>query len=238
MNMTKFNITRLWIFILIIFAGSNAEAQYYYMVRGHVEGRLGVAMPLFNFGDKNGTQLARHANIGINAGGSIAYLYSRHVGLEFDINYNRNGVNETSLANAYLQVDTINNLSATASSGSFNDISGAVGLRFDLPVNEYFSFVFKMTGGLRSVYKPSATISVVTIEGTEKFTETSDNQIIFALYSSMGGKIQINDQLGINFAASYIGSKLDFEYAKNGAVTSENIHIGVLMLTAGIGYSF
>ncbi|MCF8348632.1 MAG: hypothetical protein K9G61_07445 [Bacteroidales bacterium] len=236
--MKNTNIIRIWVFALFLLISSVTQAQYYYMVRGHVEGRLGVAMPLFNFGDKNGTQLARHANVGINAGGSIAYLYSRHVGLEFDINYNRNGVNETSLANAYLQVDTINNLSSSASSGSFNDISGAVGLRFDLPVNEYFSFVFKMTGGLRSVYKPSATISVVTIEGTEKFTETSDNQIIFALYSSMGGKIQINDQLGINFAASYIGSKLDFEYAKNGAVTSENIHIGVLMLTAGIGYSF
>jgi len=236
--MEKSYLLRVWVFVLFLLSTSVTQAQYYYMVRGHVEGRLGVAMPLFNFGDKNGTQLARHANLGINAGGSIAYLYSRHVGLEFDINYNRNGVNETNLADAYVQTDTINNLSATASSGSFNDISGAVGLRFDLPLNEYFSFVFKMTGGLRSVYKPSATISVVTIEGAEKFTETSDNQVLFALYTSMGGKIQINDQLGINFGASYIGSKLDFEYAKNGAVTSENVHIGVLMLTAGIGYSF
>jgi hypothetical protein len=236
--MEKSYLLRVWVFVLFLLSTSVTQAQYYYMVRGHVEGRLGVAMPLFNFGDKNGTQLARHANLGINAGGSIAYLYSRHVGLEFDINYNRNGVNETNLADAYVQTDTINNLSATASSGSFNDISGAVGLRFDLPVNEYFSFVFKMTGGLRSVYKPAATISVVTIDGLVVFNETSDNQIIFALYSSAGGKIQINDQLGINFAASYIGSKLDFEYTKNRAVTSENVHIGVLMLTAGIGYSF
>ncbi len=236
--MISFLKIKIGVVTLLLAIVSFAQAQRYYISRGHFDGRAGVSLPMFDFGDGDGTQLAAHASTGFNLGGSIAYLYSRHVGVEFNLNYNRNSVNSTSLADAYLAMDTINTISASAKAGAFSDISGSAGLRFDLPVNEYFSFVFKMGGGLRSVYKPDANITLVTLQGTEKFSETSDNQIIFALYSSAGGKMQIRDQLYVNFAASYMGSKINFEFAKNGIATTENVHIGIVMLTVGVGYSF
>lgn len=218
----------------------NVHAQYYhrYFDRGLTEFHAGVALPMFDFGSKSGTQLVDHANLGVNLGGSVAYFYSRQVALEFDLNYNRNGVNAAGLADAYVNTDTLSNISATVNSGSFQDVSGVFGLRFDVAPNEYFSFVFKAGAGLRFVYKPEATIKMNTIAGSQSFVETSDNQVLFALYSSMGARIKVTDQMDVHFAASYIGSKINFEFLRNGVEVVEYTHLGNLMFNIGVGYSF
>jgi hypothetical protein len=237
MSYTKSGLLLLLSTFLLL---GNVHAQYYYRYfdRGLTEIHVGAAMPMFNFGSGNGTHLANHANVGLNIGSSVAYFYSRQVALEFDFNYNRNGVNTSKLADSYVNADTVINISATATAGSFQDISGAVGLRFDIAPNEYFSFVFKASGGLRLVYKPEGTINLSTINGTQKFVETSDTQVQFALYSSMGARIKITDQMDVHFAASYMGSKINFEFKRNGSEVIEYTHLGNLMFNIGIGYSF
>ena len=218
----------------------NVHAQYYhrYFNRGLTEFHAGVALPMFDFGSKHGTKLADHVNLGLNLGGSVAYFYSRQVALEFDLNYNRNGVNAAGLADAYVNTDTLTNISATVNSGSFQDVSGAIGLRFDIAPNEYFSFVFKAAGGLRLVYKPEATIKLNTITGSQSYVESSDTQVFFALYSSAGVRIKVSDQMDVHIATSYIGSKINFEFLRNGSEVVEYTHLGNLMFNIGVGYSF
>lgn len=216
----------------------SAEAQYYRFDRGLTEAHIGVALPFFDFGKGKGTRLAQHAQTGFNLGGSVAYFYSRHMALEFDLNYNINSVNSSKLADVYAQTDTALISSASVSTGSFHDISGMVGLRFDLPVNEYFSIVLKMMGGLRAVHKPEASINLSTISGPMKITETSDTQILFALYSSFGTRLKITDNLDVHMDASYIGSRIDFEFERNSIPITEPLHMGVIIISAGIGYSF
>ncbi len=224
---------------ILLFLVNQVNGQYYtYINRGYTEAHLGVVRPMFDFGKKKGTQLARHANVGINMGGSASYYYSRQVAIEFNLNYNRNGINKQGVADAYLNLDTLNYLSAKAETGSFQHIMGATGLRFDLAPNEYFSFVFKMMGGIGMIYKPEGTITLTTTSGDQKFTETSNLQMVFTLYSSMGTRIMISEDLDVHLDVAYSGSKVDFAYRRNGIDIIENEHIGYLMIQAGVGYAF
>jgi len=222
---------------LVVLAG-NIKGQYYYFDRGLVEVNVGVAIPFFNFGDQHGIESAHYAKTGFNAGGSVAYFYSKHVAMEFNLNYNIHGVNTNKLADAYYQTDTINNIAAAVTVGSFHDFSGAVGFRFDLPVSEQFSFVFKMMSGLRGVHKPGATINLVTISGPSRIIETSDTQVKFAFYSAFGGRVKITEKLGVHVMVSYIGSNLNFEFTKNKVPVVTNEHLGVIMVNADVGLSF
>jgi len=236
--MRNVKLSKVLLFVLLLF-GHYASGQYYrYINRGYTEAHLGVVRPMFDFGNKNGTQYARHANVGVNVGGAAAYYYSRQVAIEFNVNYNRNGVNKQSLADAYKNLDPTNNISVKAETGSFQHVMLSTGLRFDLAPNEYFSFVFKMMGGIGMIYKPEGTITLTTTSGNQKFSETSNLQMVFTLYSSMGTRIMISEDLDVHLDVAYSGSKVDFTYRRNGIDIIENEHIGYLMIQAGVGYAF
>ncbi|MFA5418399.1 MAG: hypothetical protein WC341_08070 [Bacteroidales bacterium] len=215
-----------------------SHAQYYYLDRGLVEVHLGVAVPFFDFGNYQGLEITHYANTGINAGAGISYFYSRYVALEFDINFNSNKVNSNKLADAYRHSDTVSNISASATSGSFTGFSGFGGLRFDLPMNDQFSLVFKMMAGLSGIHKPAATINLLTVAGPVKLTETSDTQIMFAFYTAAGGRFKITDDLDVHMMISYVGSKVNFDYTRNKVPVNKTDHLGVIMMNAGVGYSF
>ncbi|MDP2722341.1 MAG: hypothetical protein Q8O72_06275 [Bacteroidales bacterium] len=235
--MKRFYFKYILLFCFILLLGK-AQAQYYYLDRGLAEVHLGVAVPFFDFGSYRDLEVAHYANLGINAGAGISYFYSRFVAVEFDVNFNSNNVNTSKLADAYRRSDSINNISATVNSGSFTGFSGVGGLRFDLPVNDQFSFVFKMMAGLSGIHKPAATINLLTISGPERIVETTDTQIMFAFYSVAGGRVKITDNLDVNLMISYIGSKVNFDYTRNKVPVHVTDHLGVIMVNAGVGYSF
>ncbi len=236
--MGNINWNKVLLFFLLFLSFQVNGQGYTYINRGYTEAHLGVVRPMFDFGNKKGTQLARHANVGINVGGAAAYYYSRQVAIEFNLNYNRNGINKQGLADAYRNLDSLNFLSVKAETGSFQHVMLATGLRFDLAPNEYFSFVFKMMGGIGMIYKPESSITLNTTSGNQKYTETSDLQMVFTLYSSMGTRIMISDDLDVHLDVAYSGSKVDFTYKRNGIDIIENEHIGYLMIQAGVGYAF
>ncbi len=205
--------------------------------RGLVTLSMGVAVPAYDFGRMKGVNLSSYANIGTNITAEVSYYYSWHVGVAFIVNYNVNPVDKNRLADGYMDASPAFK-TAYAESEPFRDLSGLAGLVFDIPPNEYFSFTFKMMGGLRNVYKPTALIRTTTTFSTVDYYETSNNQTVFAFLTSMGGRVIINDNFNVHVAASYIGSTLNFEYYRNSKVINEKAHIGVLMMTGGVSYSF
>lgn len=225
--------------ILIIVAAvfKTAYCQEYMYQRGLVTLSMGVAVPAYDFGRMKGINLSSYANIGTNITAEAAYFYSWHVGVAFMLNYNVNPIDKNRLSNGYMDESpafkTVN-----ASTEPFRDISGLAGLVFDIPPNEYFSFTFKMMGGLRNVYKPTALIRTTTTFSTVDYYETSDNKTVFAFLSSIGGRVIINENFNVHLAASYIGSTIHFEYKRNSKTINETAHIGVVMITGGVSYSF
>ncbi len=109
---------------------------------------------------------------------------------------------------------------------------------FDIPVNNYFSFTFKMMGGLYNVYKPAALIKTTTVFSTVNYYESSTNETVFAIYGSAGVRAMVNDHFNIHLNASYIGSTFNFTYNRNSSEINQKAHIGVLSITGGVSYLF
>ena len=198
---------------------------------------MGVAIPAYDFGKLGGINLSSYANLGTSITGEVAYFNSWHVGVAFLMNYNVNPVDKKRLSNGYMDSSPAFK-TANASTEPFRDLSGLAGFVFDIPPNEYLSFTFKMMAGLRNVYKPTALIHTTTTFSNVDYYETSDSQTVFAFLTSMGGRVIINDSFNAHLTASYIGSKINFEYQRNSKTINEKAHIGVLMMTGGVSYSF
>ena len=228
------------LFLILFFVAAIfkiASSQEYIYQRGLVTLSMGVAMPAYGFGNNRGISLSSYAKTGTNITGEVAYFYSWHVGLAFTISYNVNPIDKNRLANAYMDASpAFKTVSAT--SESFRDLSGMAGIVFDIPVNEFLSATFKMMGGLRNVYKPTALVHTTTAFSNVDYYETSDSKTVFALLGSMGCRVIVNESFNAHITASYIGSKIPFEYSRNNKTINEKAHIGNLMISGGVSYSF
>ncbi len=204
---------------------------------GLVSLSMGVALPAYELGSARGIDVSAYATTGTSLIAEGMYFYSWHAGVVVMINYNVNPIDNNRLAKGYLDLSSAFK-TASAKTEPFRDLSILTGMVFDIPVNDFFSVTFKMVGGLRNVYKPTALIETTTAFSTVNYYETSDNQMLFAFLGSVGTRIRINDSFNLNFAASYIGSTFDFEYMRNNKDIYQTSHIGVLSITGGVSYSF
>lgn len=214
-----------------------ASSQEYIYQRGLVTLSMGVAMPAYGFGNMRGINLSSYAKMGTNITGEVAYYYSWHVGLAFLVSYNVNPIDKNRLADAYMEASpAFKTVSATTK--PFHDLSGMAGIVFDIPVNDFFSATFKMMGGLRNVYKPTALVQTTTAFSNVDYYETSDNKTVFAFLGSMGSRVIVNENFNAHIIVSYVGSTIPFEYNRNSKPIIEKAHIGVLMISGGVSYSF
>ncbi len=214
-----------------------ASSQEYIYQRGLVTLSMGVARPTYGFGNHQGINLTSYAKTGTNITGEVAYFYSWHVGVAFLLSYNVNPIDENRLADGYMDASpAFKTVSATTS--PFHDLSAMTGIVFDIPLNEFFSATFKMMGGLRNVYKPTALVQTTTTFSNVDYYETSDNKTVFAFLGSMGTRIIINENFNAHLMASYVGSKINFDYSRNSKQINEEAHIGVLVFSGGVSYSF
>ena len=222
----------------ILLVGNIANAQAYMYQRGLATLSVGVTSPSYAFGNYQGTELHSYVNLGTCITGEVAYFYSKNVGLNFLINYNVHTIDNNSLAESYLDLNP-EYKTVTVQTNPFQELSGFTGFVFDIPPVEYFSFVFKLMVGLRNIHKPSASVQITTDNSTINYNETSDNSITFALYSSAGLRVVVNDHFNIHINASYVGSTYDFEFERNSApVDMKDVHIGILSFVGGVSYSF
>ncbi len=227
----------LILYSLILSLTQLSYSQEYIYNRGLASLSVGVAIPAYDFGMQKGINLSSYAKMGTNISAEVSYYYNWNVGLNFMINYNVNSIDESKLIEGYFDASPAFQ-TVTAETESFRDISGLIGLVFDVPVNEYASLLFKMMGGLRNVYKPTALVKTTTAFSTINYYETHDNQLVIAFLFSGGGKVKVNDNFNVHVNASYIGSVIDFEYYRNKKLVNEQAHIGILSLSGGVSYAF
>ncbi len=214
-----------------------ADAQEYIYKHGMATLSMGVAIPAYELGSASGIDVSSYATVGTNINAEIAYFYSWHAGVAFLFNYSVNPVDNVRLAQGYLDSSPAFK-TVSAESESFRGISGLVGMVFDIPVNKYFSFTFKMLGGLYNVYKPAALINSTTVFSTVNYYESSTNETVFAIYGSGGVRGVVNEHFNIHLNASYIGSTFNFTYKRNSSEINQEAHIGVLSITGGVSYLF
>jgi hypothetical protein len=198
---------------------------------------MGVAIPAYEFGSGSGINLTSYVKTGTNLRAEAAYFYSWHVGVAVMVNYSVNPIDNRRLEEGYLNSSTAFK-TVSAKTEPFRDLSGLAGLVFDIPPNEYFSFTFKLMGGLRNVYKPTALISTTTVFSSIDYYETSDNKTVFAFLTSAGARVIVNEHFNVHIDASYIGSTFDFKYERNRKDKNQKAHIGVLSIAGGVSYSF
>ncbi len=225
------------IFIFIILISQITYSQGYRYQKGVTKLSIGIAIPAYDFGLGNGINLSSNVKVGTNIAAEASYFYNWHYGVGFMLNYNVNPIDESRLADAYMELSPAFT-SVSANAESFRDIAGLGGFLFDLPVNDYFSLTFKMMGGLRNLYKPTAHIKTTTAFSTVNYYETHNNQMVVAFLFSGGAKMIINENFNVHFNASYMGSNFDFEYKRNSKVIKQSAHVGVLNFTVAVSYSF
>lgn len=214
-----------------------SNSQEFIYNRGLATLSVGVAIPAYDFGNESGISLSSYAKTGTTISGEISYFHSWNVGFNFMFTYSVNSVDVDGLAEGYMnESPAFENV--TAQSEAFRDFAGLGGLVFDLPLNDYFSFNFKMMAGLRNVYKPTALIETTTVFSEVKYYETHDNQLIMAFLFSGGTKFKINDIFSVHLNASYMGSHYDFSYYRNSKEVNQKTHIGLLNITCGVSYVF
>ncbi|MFK5856165.1 MAG: hypothetical protein QM503_08555 [Bacteroidota bacterium] len=228
----------LFAIILLLFSVSKtADAQEYMYHHSLVTLSMGVAVPAYDFGSAKGINVSSYATLGTNIVAEASYFYSWHAGIAVMINYNVNPVDDTRLAEGYLNSSPAFR-TVVANSESFRDLSGLVGMVFDIPANDYFSFVFKMMGGLRNVYKPATYIETTTIFSSINYYESSANETVFAFLGSFGVRAIVNEHFNVHLNASYIGSTFNYTYLRNSRVVNQEAHIGVLSISGGVSYFF
>jgi len=224
-------------FLFIVCAVNVSHSQEYMYQRGLATLSMGVAIPAYDFGSGSGINLTSHVKPGTNITGEIAYFYSWHVGLGVMFNYSVNPIDNNRLAEGYMNSSPAFK-TVTAETEPFRDISGLAGFIFDIPPNEYFSFTFKLMGGLRNVYKPTTLVKTTTLFSSIDYYETHDNKTVFAFLTSMGARVIVNDHFNVHVTASYIGSTINFEYYRNHKEITQKAHVGVLTILGGVSYSF
>lgn len=222
---------------VIVLSFQIAHSQEYIYQRGLVTLSMGVAIPAYEFGSGSGINLSSYSKVGTNIRAEAAYFYSWHIGVGVMFNYSVNPIDNRRLEEGYLKSSNAFK-TASAEAGSFRDLAGLAGIVFDIPPNEYFSFTFKLMGGLRNVYKPTALISTTTVFSSVDYYESSDNETVFALLTSAGARVIVNEHFNVHIDATYIGSSIDFVYDRNRNNLNQKVHIGVLSMTCGVSYSF
>ncbi len=198
---------------------------------------IGAALPAYDFGYGNSIDLTSCVKVGTNIAAEISYYYNWHFGFGFMLNYNLNPVDESRLADNYMNRSPAFK-TVSAKSEAFRDVSGLGGFVFDLPVTDILMINFKMFGGLRNIYKPTALIETTTVFSNVNYYETHNNQLVVAFLFSGGLKLVVNDDFNVHLDASYMGSKIEFEYLRNSTTINQPSHIGILNFAGGVSYNF
>jgi len=226
-----------FLFILSFIILTSSYAQGYMYNRGLVSLSVGLSIPSYGFGNNEGINLSSYAKVGASISGEVSYFSSKHLGFGFMLNYNVNPIDDDKLANAYrIQSPAFNDIEVT--SKPFRDIAGVAGFIFDMPLNDYVSFMVRMMGGLRSVYKPNVIVETNTIYTSIDYYETKTNDVVFAFLFGFGVKYAINDIMNVHFNSSYMGSMLELDYTRNKREVNQEAHLGALSLLLGASYSF
>ena len=222
--------------MLALFISLQSYSQEFIYRRGLATLSIGTGVPGYDFGKQSGIYLSSYAKLGTSITGEVSYFYNWNVGINFMITYNVNPVDEGKLAAGYMlespAFHTVN-----AKSEAFRDIAGLGGMVFDVPINDYFSVTFKTMMGLRNIYKPTASIETTTVFSEVNYYETHDNKLVFAFLFATGARVYVNDLFNVHLNFSYMGSTMNFEYLRNNKEISQEVHIGVLSIQAGVSYA-
>jgi hypothetical protein len=199
--------------------------------------RGGLSIPFGSFGKNKGAlDYAGFASNGTNLGIETVYFYSENVGIGGILSHSSFKIDAVRLAGAFINSNS-NYDTAFVNVNPFKTTVAALGFYFDLPVTDYFAFSLKMLGGSHIVKKPSGVVTIDEKDGTRlslKETSTFDSQ--FALYFSAGIRVNPYDNWNITMDVEYVGSKLEFDFQKNGVKSRNNAAVKTLVFSFGIAY--
>jgi len=204
---------------------------------GMLKLRTGYANPINSFGKFAGKlDYSSFVKGGAHFGLEGYYFYSANVGFGGLFSFNRNKVDSHRLSGAYIN-SNIEYDTAFANVDPFNSVIGLVGFNFDLPVNDYVAFTFKMMTGALIVTKPSGNIRVETTDGDELFfRETEDTRAKFTIFTAAGMRFSPLRNWSITTEFEYIGAQLKFSYKMNEVIVKRSNQVQLLMLNIGIAY--
>jgi opacity protein-like surface antigen len=199
--------------------------------------RGGVSLPFGSFGKNNGgLNYSNFVSSGSNFGVEGVYFYSENVGFGGLLSYSTFKIDNERMAGAFIN-SNINYDTAFINVNPFRTMVGVVGLYVDLPVSDYFAITLKMLVGSHIVQKPEGIVTVEnTVSTNIKFVETSALDSQFALYTSAGMRINPYDNWNVTIEAEYVGSKMEFEFEKNGVSARSSNAIKTLVFSFGIAY--
>lgn len=199
--------------------------------------RGGVSIPFGSFGKNSGAlDYSSFVTNGSNVGAEAVYFYGKNVGFGGLLSYSSFKIDNERLVGAYINSNSDYD-TAYVNVNSFKSIVGVVGFYFDLPVSDYFAFTMKMLVGSHIVQKPQGVITIDEKSGTRKnIAETSSFDSQFALYTSAGMRINPYDNWNVTIEVEYVGSKMEFDYQKNGTSARSNAAVKMLVFSFGIAY--
>jgi len=204
---------------------------------GMLKLRTGYGIPIKSFGKFTGDlDYSSFVTGGAHYGLEGFYFYSENVGFGGLLSYNRNKIDAQRFTGAYINSNFIYD-TAFVNINPFRTVIGLVGFCFDLPLNEYAAFTFKMMAGALTVTKPAGIVRVQTEDGDELFfRETKDTRAKFTIFTAAGMRFSPLPDWSVTMEVEYIGAQFDFSYKMNEAPVNRTNHVQLLMLNFGIAY--
>lgn len=219
--------------ILVIFTTAYAQREK----TGMFKLRGGLSVPIGSFGKNTGLlDYSRFVKTGSNYGIEAVYFFNENIGFGGLLSYSIFKIDNEGMAGAVIN-SNINYDAAFTKVNPFKTIVGAVGFYFDFPATDFLAFTMKMMIGMHIVQKPEGIVTVEDKTGSQiKFEETANFDSQFALYNGAGIRINPYDNWNITIELEYIGSKLEFEYKKNGIPSISSAVVKNLVFSFGIAY--
>ncbi len=196
-----------------------------------------MALPTGDFGKNDGSlQYTSFASKGQSYGFEATYFRSNNIGLDLLVFVNNNRLDENRLIGAYMNSNSLFD-TAFVSVDPFRTLGGMLGMYFDLPVTDFFSFNLKFLMGTYIVQKPAGEVRVLTQQSeTLLFSQTETISSKFAILTGVGIKASPIQNWGVTIDAEYIGSGLEFVFNENGQSVSIDKNVKYFLISFGISY--
>lgn len=241
-NLKKHHFEQFALILVLFFFQFNAFSQIdddYFSTTNNtatVSGHAMLAIPVFNFGSTELKRESSYASTGFGAGVNIGYQTS-FIEWLIQVNYFNNPIRTKNMAEDLSARDTVRYF---VNAKNYQSRNLLVGTGFPIIQKEKFHLQLAGLIGMTYITRPQMDYSMITNNGTERYSESEANDIEFSYSFQMRSQYQLQSGLYVSSHILYLASRTGYQYrsSRGGKISKENSHQPLTLFSLGLGVGF
>lgn len=241
-NLKKHHFEQFALILMLFFFQSQAFSQIdddYFSPTNNtavVSGQAFLVVPAFDFGSTELKKESSYAATGFGAGINIGYQTS-FIEWLIQINYFNNPIRTKNMAEDLSVRDTVRYF---VNAKNYQSRNLLVGTGFPLIQKEKFQLKLAGLIGMTYITRPQIDYSMITNNGTERYSESEANDIEFTYSFQLRGQYQLSSGFYFSSQFFYLASRTGYQYrsSKGGTITKETSHQPLHFFSLGLGAGF